>query len=321
MVDAFVLEANISAYSLAYVIERHKLEEGVKYGCIYYKSGRNSGIRGSLEITIEEGENGDGKAKVKGSLHKFYNWSNGSGADNTTLFTLSQMVEAWEMLETFLGFPILESGKIKSYEFGVNLHVSKDPKRYIDLAISVDRAREPQLYEDPYYNKLCQKVTRKQKYLRTYYKIYDKGAQAKATKRKEIGNVLRIETVRRRADITPRELIESRDKITRKFLEDWRSLQFQRVNKAFGVVGNGAWRLEAIATIGAEEFLRREEESYKAGYITPEQRKTSRRIVRDYEHKHKDKVKQVVSEEEEEYYTTLDYMEAYYIMPYRSGRK
>ncbi|MFT5669069.1 MAG: hypothetical protein ACI9DK_003280, partial [Vicingaceae bacterium] len=70
-----------------------------------------------------------GKAKVKGSIHKFYN----NGLNNANRFTYEDLQEAVNQLKAFGIEP--ENTKLKSFEIGLNLDTSKckiDTKTFLE---------------------------------------------------------------------------------------------------------------------------------------------------------------------------------------------
>jgi hypothetical protein len=118
-----------------------------------------------------------------GSVHNFWNWSNGKGAQNWNRFSYSDCITAIDTLSEIHGISP-ECQTLKGYEFGYNLNVSFDPKQIIRDNIICHRRNYSSLDRDYGINGYCKQYIFDQFRI----KLYDKG--------KESGlrdNILRIE--------------------------------------------------------------------------------------------------------------------------------
>lgn len=285
MVDAFILEVRLDCELWGRVVRKHALTEFTEAGALFYKSGRESRTKG-IAITLK-----DGKLRIKGSLQKFYYWQKEGRADNSGVFTMSQMCEAWVMLDEYIGVPIMQGGILRSYEIGLNIRVSKDAREYIQEIESIDNANAPEMLEDATQKKHTQKTTRRDKDRKKYYKAYDKKVEIKQKQGREIGYTLRIETAYKKQRKALLKLISDRKRIADKFREDWRNLRFVRgYEVAKGVNGLQAEKARLLMELGETEYIRTINKRLERGEITPKQHRAYREFARDYETKHRGKI-------------------------------
>lgn len=286
MVDAFILEARLNCERWGCVIGKHALTEFTEAGALFYKSGKESRTKG-VAITLK-----DNTLRIKGSLHKFYYWKTEGRADNSGVFTMSQMCQALEMLEAFIGVPIIEGGVFRSYEVGLNIRTSQDAREYIKEIESIDNANAPEMIEDATQKKYRQKTTRKDKDRKKYFKAYDKKEEVRVKQGgRLIENTLRIETAYKRQRKPVKELINKRKSIADKFRADWLNLHFVREYEvAKGVHGTQAQKARMLMELGETEYIRTINEWMECRKITLKQHRTHREFARDFEKKHRGKI-------------------------------
>lgn len=245
----------------------------------------------------------DKGATIKGSLHKFYYRVKYGRADNSGLFTMEQAVEAFSMLGEIVGIP-LNRAVLRSYEIGYNIKVSKPAHKFVCKAVAILEAKEPTMFEDARFEADMQKSTRRDKKKKKYYKIYDKQFEVKTNQDRDIEPTLRIETGYKRQSKSLCDLLSVRGikKVIRAFTKDWGSLVFTRSYKAVGNVKvSQIQKAIDIRTMGIEAFLIREKRKHQEGLITDKQYRIAREFARDYPQKHRDKVLELLSDEEKEY--------------------
>lgn len=145
------------------------------------KSGKELGNRRAnyrgLDFIIEP----LGKAKIKGSIHKFYN----GGLNNANRFTYNDFVKAVKQLTVFGVVP--EKTRLKSFEIGLNIDTSKckiETKTFLDSILYCRGAVRSEM-------ELNGKLGFGYAYKTTNatYKFYDKAEQSKVQ-----AELLRLET-------------------------------------------------------------------------------------------------------------------------------
>lgn len=120
---------------------------------------------------------------ISGSIHKFWNWTNGKGSLNWNRFSYPDCLTAIDTISEIHGI-LPERQTLKGYEFGYNLPVSFDPKVFIQDHVICHRNKfssdDKSYGRKGYYSQ----------YIFDQYriKLYDKGKQEQLKE-----NLLRIE--------------------------------------------------------------------------------------------------------------------------------
>lgn len=303
MFDKITIRAKISDDECAHLAHIHHLQSWVNEAGtqVRYQSSEYSNRTG-IEVKIIRN-----KITLRTSLHKFWNNRNFGLLRNDNIFTISEAKSAFEML-LFENGLIPGKTRIVQFELGLNMQVSCDPLKFIELVRGVS-ARDRIMFIDANYVINRQKTTEKHKNIRRYFKIYDKGWEMMDKRRKppEIGrempHILRIETVYKRHDERADTFFTNSniERLVQVFNADWSSLFFHRSVRAYkGARKSEVERAIDIVNIGAETYMERVRRDLEEGKITQKQFRTIREFVRDYQ-KNKDRFKTVISPQEREY--------------------
>lgn len=300
MFDKMTIRATLSDDESRHIAEIHRLDAFVSQNGsrIIYQSNRVSN-QTNVHIRID-----CNKLTLTTSLHKFWNQQNYGFLRNDNLFTMSEARSAFEML-LFQNGLLPERVRIIYYEVGVNLGVSKDPINYIKKVRWVSGLRK-EAFIDAAQVPNRQKTTEKSKYIRRYFKIYDKGFEMSNRSKYRIPdnkNILRIETVVKRCnERAERFFLDTNiSEVLNRFYADWSSLFFEKgIYAEKGTRQSEVQRAYMIANLGPEEYQKRIKKELEDGVLTSRQYRTAREFMRDYYDNEK-RYRTVISEEEREY--------------------
>ena len=185
MFDKITIKAPVSKEDCIHLIKLHhlqvcKIENETQ---LKYRSSQFSKISG-IEVRIVRNV-----ATLKTSLHKYWNNRCYWQLRNDNVFSVSEAKLAFEM---FLSENGLSPAKVKitQFELGLNMNVSCDPLSFIERVQYLPEKAENNLnkimFIDANYRINRQKTSEKHKFIRKYYKIYDKGWEIMKEKHHDI---------------------------------------------------------------------------------------------------------------------------------------
>lgn len=280
MFDKMIINAQVDSYTHAQeLIRSGHLQRCTEGNRVFYQSSALANLQGvSMRL--------DGsRLQIKCSLHKQYSRLTEGRLDNAGMFTVSQARRT--VCELFGRWDVdIGCARVTYFEVGLNIPVRGDPAEYITLAESVGPAGCRELFCDANFEKNRQKTTDKRRTVRKYFKIYDKGFEARDKGRGCDGNILRVETVYRRQDIPLGVLMEPEytDRLTGMFCRDWSSVEFRRrVSAVKGVKASQLERAARIMRTGAEAYLRETKARWQDGSLTDKQYRTMREFAQNWE--------------------------------------
>jgi hypothetical protein len=295
---------------IASIIERNGLQRNSQAGKVYYDNQKIKNLSQQNGILIRIGTAGN--LKMEGSLHKYRNEIAGDGRYNYNLFTMSSAKDAVYRLlrEKGIGAPSL---RLTNYEIGVNLHVTKDCRAYLDRMTGIGvLGNKKDIIVNPRYGDKRERVTEFPDRVRKYYKAYDKGYESREKKRKTLpgGNILRIETVNRRLDncfLVDFFAAENLRKLIDIFFRDWRTLRFERDIVTPKGTGRARQRLcMDIMNKGKDAVWERAKEQHANGSLSEwEYRNIREFICREWDTM-KSSVSFIQGDEEREFRQLLD---------------
>ncbi len=287
------------------LVERNHLQTNSKDGIVYYDNAHTKNFSQDQGIYILIDTNG--KLKVEGSLHKYFNEINGRERNNYNLFSMSEAKKAIDELIRDKG---IEADKLRvyNYEIGLNLNVSKDCRAYLDKMINIGSpGDERRLYVNARYKDERVKTTIFHKHTRKFFKVYDKVFESMDKKRKIIpdSNILRLETVYRRLDNCFVSDFFNRDKLKsmiEAFFRDWRTLHFEQ--DIITPKGTGRARQHLCMQIiseGREAVLKKAKERHKNGSLKDWEYRNIREFISNEWDDIKKEITFIQSDEEKEY--------------------
>lgn len=306
MIDFITLvKPHLSDMEIKSIVDKNRLQTNSKDGIVYYDNANTKNFSQDQGIYILIDTNG--KLKVEGSLHKYYNEINGQERNNYNFFSMSDAKLAIYKLLTEKGIDE-ESLRVFNYEIGLNLDVSKDCRAYLDKMINIGPlGDERRLYVNARYKDERVKTTIFHKHTRKYFKVYDKIFESMDKKRKIIpdSKILRLETVYRRLDNCFVSDFFNRDKLKNlieAFFRDWRTLHFERdIITPKGTGRARQYLCMEIISEGREAVLKKAKERYKNGSL----KEWEYRNIREFISKEWDEIKKdisfIQSDEEKEY--------------------
>lgn len=288
MIDLITLvKPGLSNDEVATVVSWNSLQTNSKDGVVFYDNlnTKNLAQHKGVFIRVETNQ----KLKIEGSLQKFHNETSCGIRSNHNLFTMADAEKAFKHLVSEKAIPI-DNLRVYNYEIGINLNVSKDCRAFLDKINGIGPAGSLKEIEvNMQYKDRRDKTTLFHRHIRKFFKIYDKGFEAKDKKRKHIpdGNILRIETVYRRLDkcmavdfFHPDNL----HKLVEAFFRDWRTIQFKR--NIITPKGTGRARQHLCLEIinkGPDVVLSEAKEQHKEGALKDwEYRNTREFITREW---------------------------------------
>lgn len=287
------------------LVERNHLQTNSKDGIVYYDNAHTKNFSQDQGIYILIDTNG--KLKVEGSLHKYFNEINGRERNNYNLFSMSEAKKAIDELIREKG---IEADKLRvyNYEIGLNLNVSKDCRAYLDKMINIGSpGDERRLYVNARYKDERVKTTIFHKHTRKFFKVYDKVFESMDKKRKIIpdSNILRLETVYRRLDNCFVSDFFNRDKLKNMieaFFRDWRTLHFEQ--DIITPKGTGRARQHLCMQIiseGRDVVLKKAKERHKNGSLKDWEYRNIREFISNEWDDIKKEITFIQSDEEKEY--------------------
>ncbi|MDR0409507.1 MAG: hypothetical protein LBH18_03825 [Spirochaetaceae bacterium] len=316
MFDKITIRATVSDEEAAHLSRLHSLYMMVSGG------GEIAGYRSNMRISNITGvvasiqrEKCKLQLTLKMSLHKFWNYRTRGVLRNDDDFTVSEAKSA-------IGMLLFENGllsprtRIIQFEIGLNMEVSFDPLDFIEKAQYIS-SNEKLMFVDANFIINRQRTTEKNKNMRKYYKIYDKGFERisklrgkkrEAAKEAEERHILRIETVYRRHNESVDTFFSDANikRLSIQFYKDWSGLFFFRsVDADKGTRKSEIERATAIINSSGHEYLQRVKNDFERGKITQKQFRTIREFVRDFE-LNKGRFRTVISKQEKQYAELLN---------------
>jgi hypothetical protein len=292
------------------VIERNALQRNTMAGKAYYDNQKTKNLSQQNGILIRIGTNQ--KLTIEGSLQKYYNEISGCGRYNYNLFSMPQAREAIFRLLDEKGTGT-DGLKIRNYEIGLTMTVSKDCRAWLDRMTAIGAGRDKkEILINPRYGDKREKVTEFPDRTRKFFKAYDKGYESREKKRKVIpaGNLLRIETVNRRLDnclLTDFFSVDNLKKITDVFFRDWRTIQFKQDIITPKGTGRARQRLcMDIMSKGKGAVLAQSKEQHANGSLTDWEYRNIREFVTREWDTMKSSVLFIQSDEEKEFRQLLN---------------
>lgn len=299
MYDQTKTEFQTNETTIDNLVNKHLLEKCKKGDTVYFQSPKEAQLLGIFMQTKGN------ELEIKCSLHKQYNKKVFGSLDNTGQFTMSNANYIARELVSDFGVD-WNKGIVKYFEIGLNIITDRPPIEYIELIRSIGNDGEKEYFNDANYKKNRQKTTEKSKYIRKFFKVYDKGFELSDRKRQPHENdpyILRVETVYRRQKIKVSEFFSKEyvNKITNKFLKDWQSVVFERTMKAAkGTRPSQQARAKQILLLGIDGYKSLISEQLKKGLLTEVGYRTAREFVRDW-NEYKKNYLLIPSELEEEF--------------------
>lgn len=280
MFDKMIINAQVDSYTHAQeLIRSGHLQRCMEGGRVFYQSSALANLQG-VSMKLD-----GGRLQIKCSLHKQHSRLTGGRLDNTGMFTVGQARRT--VCELFGRWDVdIGCARVTYFEIGLNIPVRGDPMEYIALMESAGPAGSRELFCDANFEKNRQKTTDKRRTVRKYFKVYDKGFEAREKGRECEGNILRVETVYRRQDIPLGVLMEPEytDRLTGMFCRDWLSVEFRRrVSAVKGVKASQLERAACIMRTGAEAYLREAKARWRDGSLTGKQYRTMREFAQNWE--------------------------------------
>ena len=225
MFDKITIKSPVSHVDSMRLASLHHLQEwtsedGIQYE---YRSGQHSKFSG-IEVRIAKNI-----VTLKTSLHKYWSSRCYGTLRNDNVFTVSEAKLAFEMFLAENGLSY-DKTKITQFELGLNMNVSFDPLSFIEQVQYIPRKNNKHMFVDANYRINRQKTSEKHKFIRKYYKIYDKGWEMKEKNRdsSQAGNepekILRIESVHKRCNLFADKFFTDRhiDQLVTRFYKDWK---------------------------------------------------------------------------------------------------
>ena len=312
MIDLIILvKNNLSSEEIQRIVEHNKLQTNSKGGKVYYDNIKN--LQGGLYMKIETGN----KLKISVSLHKYRNMLDGNGFVNFDMFTMKEASKTAKRLESETGV-LLSELNVYGYEIGLNLHLSKDCRVYLDKLESIGILNHKKVFwVNPKFKNERLKTTYLYREMRKVFKAYDKNFEMKEKHRKEVtghANILRIETVFNRVEKMPMKKflsVANIENMTNRFIKDWRTVQFKiYTNVPAGTSAIKRQLCNDILTHGADEVLSRARTDLELKRLTPKQFRRMREFIQHEWHSFKNLVSVGQSIEEKEFrkvlYDTFD---------------
>ena len=301
MVDKILLKANILPDTdTETIIRRNCLQACSEGEKTFYQSTEYGRFEG-LYIKIR-----GRKMEVKCSLHKLYYKQVYGVLDNSQMFTMWDMMNSIDILKQRVEISP-DATKITYFEIGLNLPVKHPPIEYIKLMRSIGRGGKI-AFIDANFEEDRQKTTEKTKYIKKVFKVYDKGFERRDRVRNRTappdpGNVLRLETVYRRQNVSLAEFLtpEYLRRIVGRFFDDWGNVGFDR--RICAPKGTREGKREAarrIYAVGVERYTQELREMYEAGTISGVKFRVISDFVREWE-AHRGSFTPQTSEYEQEY--------------------
>ena len=309
MIDLITLTRNnIPENEVSQIVEHAKLQECTRGGKLYYETSLQQRNKEHTFIRIEA----NGKLKIECSIHKLYEQKTTGHYTNYGVFTLEQAKQTIMDALTEKGIAT-EDMRVYNYEIGVNLYMSQECRAYLDLmeTIGILDDKKP-LFINPRYKDRRVKTTVFHKYVRKYFKVYDKGFEARDKRRNDVPdqNILRLETVYRRVEnmsLADFFSLENMAKMQDRFFKDWRTAQFKREIKAPKGTRSAKRDLcETILRVGTETALSKARERHKAGILTDKEFRGIREFIVNEWDNVKNNIVLAASDQEKEYREKLN---------------
>lgn len=309
MFDKVTIEAVVSDDACAHLAHKHSLWTTVDNSgaVVRYATSMVSRING-VDMRVNVTPKGN-VVTLKASLHKYWNLRTKGELRNNDLFTMSEAKAAFRDFLFEYGL-LPENVWIKQFEIGLNLDVSSDPLTFIEIATTVGCSTDKQMFTDANFRINRQKTTEKSRFMRRYFKIYDKSYEMQEKKRGKdrltsAGGpfVLRIETVYRRHREKGNTLFSDANlnRLAHRFYVDWNNLFFAKEIAAHkGAKKSEVERAKLLVNLGEDNYMESVRKEYETGRMTDKQFRTIREFIRDYE-ANKDRYKVVISPQEREF--------------------
>lgn len=288
MIDLLVMVKNgLSELEIEKIVQFNKLQTNSKAGKRYYDNMNTKNISDGYYLRIET----NSRLKLAVSLHKYKNLIENKGYVNYDLFTMPQAIKAVQELRKRTGIELHDLNVYK-FEIGMNLYLSKDCRRYMDIMESIGVSENKRdFFVNPKFKNQRTKTTYFYREMRKYFKVYDKNFEMTEKRRKEVTghqNILRIETVYNRVENMTMQKFLSPDniqKLAEQFLKDWRTVKFSSLPSV--PKGTSISKQELCAEIlkhGSERVLLEAREKLKDGVLTPKKfRRIREFIVHEWE--------------------------------------
>lgn len=290
------------------IAERNHLESNTEGGVPWWnnKKIKNLEQAGGVYIKIDTSL----KLEVETSLHKYFNKRVRGTYGNWDLFDMVQAGRAMDMLEADKHLP--PDCFVTAYEIGLNLVVREDCSAYLDRMLRIGLpGDERKIYVNPKFKDERVHTTVFTPSTRKYYKAYDKIFEMADKKARGIpgGNILRIETVRKRVEkTTVRHFFSTANvrRLVEDFFRDWRTLRFTQDIQTPPGTGRAKQAIIAdIIRLGAEGVLRESRERHKSGALKDWEYRNIKYFIRHEYDTIKADIRLLQSPEEKEYRALL----------------
>ncbi len=303
MFDLVKMERPINETELNNVLNR------IKFDCTYnqdgtpkeYKTFKNNPLKIAINV-----KNGAWYIHIITSIHKYFaaNCSDLQRWVNYAPFSYTDSLKAFDQLAKNIGIDIYQC-IVTYYEIGLSLATSRPPTDYIK---QMEHTKGKILIDDS-FNYGFEKVTKRSKFVRYFYKIYDKTHEIKERQKINIPNFLRIELVLKR--ISPKKqlstIIEPCNfaKDIERFKDGFLDVSFVRGITGKGLRANQIENIKNILAVGVVEYGNNIKAQYKNGIITESQYKTKMHFVKDWKKGSYKNINVFVTDIEKEYKTLI----------------
>ena len=280
MFDKMIFTAHLSRSQVRTAVSTLHLVQCSKGDKTYWSSSSYATLDGRHAVIDSAGN-----IKLSCSVHKLAEQAISGHLDNSQPLRLRDALLVIDALFDAdaggLGVP-LDRVKVRYMELGLSFVMSHDPLDYIRQMVSVGEDKHREMFVDYHYERDRQKVTAKTRNVRKCLKVYDKTFEAADHDRTVQANTIRVETQYRRMNMPLTELLDDTtlDKFTAQYYRDFMSVVWQRrVIGAKGVRESQMAKAAEILTYGADEYLTRHREDWKAGRISDKTWRTYREFA------------------------------------------
>lgn len=310
MIDLITINTiPLSDEKINHIVWRNHLQTNSRDGEVCYSNEKTKNFlqQNGIYISVDT----SGRARIEGSLHKYFNEISGNERNNYNMFKMSEARKTAKSLLFDKGIAE-EDAKVYNYEIGLNLYVSKDCRKYMEKMINIGTLGDERelyvnpLYVNPRHRNERMKVTGHKK-VRKYFKVYDKVHECIEKKRKVIpkGNILRIETVYKRLDNCTVERFFHPDnlkKMVEAFFKDWRTVKFEQSLITPKGTGRAKQKIcEDIINKGRDAVLKEAKNKHEDGSLSDWELRNIRSFIAHEWNEIKSSIVFVHSEEEKEF--------------------
>jgi len=309
-------KSGLKNYEVIQLVAKNNLSNNSEAGkeCYSNKRTKNFKQEHGIYIAIDVKRN----LKLECSLQKYFNECTTGERQNYNFFTMKQAKEAHHNLisEKTLN---LAGMKIKYYEVGLNLLLSKDCINYLRKITHIETktGKRKKFYINPKFKNERTITTEFHDDIRVNYRVYDKVAEIKDKNKKGKNlnaflldkNILRIETVNKRVEKQPAHNFffpANLKRICEAFFRDWEGVVFEpniiyppHTGKAKKEIASN------ILAYGKDNVLKRSKEAHKCGKLTDREYRSTREFVKNEWNTFETKLLFMQSAEEQEFRSEL----------------